>query len=143
MRKMRGTPPSAGQRQRGVMLIEAMVAFLIFSIGVIALVGLQGVAIKESNEAKYRSDASFVADRVIGDIWLSDKTNIAAFAGTYSASSNTGNAWSVAVTDPQIGLPNGSVVVAASGQTVTVTVAWQAPGGRPHSFTQNAVIIDD
>lgn len=55
--------------QSGVMLIEALVAVLIFSIGILALIGLQATMIASSSEAKYRSEASFIAQNRIGEIW--------------------------------------------------------------------------
>lgn len=55
--------------QSGVMLIEALVAVLIFSIGILALIGLQAAMIASSSEAKYRSEASFIAQNRIGEIW--------------------------------------------------------------------------
>jgi len=52
-------------RERGVMLIEALIAILIFSIGILAVVGMQGVAIKNVTESKYRSEAAFLANELI------------------------------------------------------------------------------
>lgn len=133
------------------MLLEALIGVVIFALGILALIGLQSTAIKDANEAKYRSDASFLTNRVIGDLWLADKTALAGFAGTYSATSNAGSAWADAATDPLTGLPNGSIDVVvnvindATGEVrneVVVTVTWQAPGSTPHNFTQRAVIVD-
>lgn len=56
-------------QQRGVMLLEALVAILIFSIGILAIVGLQATSISLSTDAKYRSDASMLANQIIGMMW--------------------------------------------------------------------------
>ena len=45
-------------RQAGVMLLEAMIAILIFSVGILAIVGMQGTAIQNMSEAKYRHGRS-------------------------------------------------------------------------------------
>ena len=47
--------------QQGVVLLEAMIAILIFSVGVLAIVGLQAAMIKNTSESKYRADASYIA----------------------------------------------------------------------------------
>jgi len=60
--------PAPG-RERGVMLIEALVAILIFSIGILAVVGMQAVAIKDVTAAKYRSEAAFLAQELLAQMW--------------------------------------------------------------------------
>ena len=52
----------AGSRQRGATLLEALIGILIFSVGILALVGMQALAIKHMSDAKYRSDAAFFAN---------------------------------------------------------------------------------
>ena len=76
--------------QGGVMLIEALVAMLVFSIGILALIGLQAVAMKEVALAKMRSDASYVADRIIGDLSTIDQTTLNTYAGDYTATARPG-----------------------------------------------------
>ena len=45
------------------MLIEALIGILIFSIGILALIGMQAAAIRNTADARYRSEASFLANR--------------------------------------------------------------------------------
>jgi len=110
-------------RQQGVVLIEVMIAILIFSIGVLAIVGLQATMIKNTADAKYRSDASYIAQQRIGQMWA-DPSNLASYVETN--------------TDISSLLPNGtrSVTQTATGQ-FTVTVTWQQPGpaATTHNFT--------
>ena len=113
--------------QEGVMLIEAMVAILIFSIGVLAIVGLQATMIKNTADSKYRSEASYIAQARIGQMWA-DPEN----AGTY-VETNT-NIDSL--------LPNGrrTVTQPVPGQFI-VTVTWQVPGNATaNNFTTNVRI---
>lgn len=56
------------------MLIEAMLAILIFSIGVLGIIGLQAAAAKASADARYRSEASLLANEIIGRMWATDRT---------------------------------------------------------------------
>ena len=51
------------------MILEAMIAILIFSMGILALVGMQATAINTASDAKYRSTAGFLADQMIGTVW--------------------------------------------------------------------------
>ncbi len=56
------------------MLLEALIAILIFSLGILAIVALQAVSIKLTEDAKYRSDAALLAEELLGQIWTSDRT---------------------------------------------------------------------
>lgn len=114
--------------QKGVVLLEALIAILIFSMGILALVGLQAAMINNTAENKYRSDASFIAQERIGRMW-SDPGNLANY---YENATNVPNQ-----------LPNGTVTVApeATGRgLVTVTVTWQSPGGASHNYTTSTYI---
>ena len=64
--------------QRGVMLIEALVAILIFTLGVVALMGLQANSIAQMSAAKYRTDASYLVSQIMGRMWV-DQGNITAY----------------------------------------------------------------
>ena len=75
----------APRRESGMMLIEALVAILIFSIGILALVGLQATAVKQSTDARFRSDAAALTNDIIAEMWVSDRTTAtlnANFAGS-------------------------------------------------------------
>ena len=56
--------------QRGVFLIEALVALLIFSIGILGLVSLGAVAISAQSDAQYRTEAANLANKVVAEIAL-------------------------------------------------------------------------
>ena len=59
----------ANQKQRGVVLLEALIAILIFSIGILGLVALQANMIKATGDANYRTQATFVAQQHLSEIW--------------------------------------------------------------------------
>ena len=61
---------SVRRGQSGIMLLEALVAILIFSIGILAMVALQAVAIKQSGDANYRTRSTLLANRLIGQMWV-------------------------------------------------------------------------
>ena len=127
---------NAPPRQSGIVLLEALIAILIFSLGILAVVGLQAVAVKQVSDARYRSDAALLANQLLGTMWVGDRT-AAALQTSYNSPQGAGYlAWlgnastpgTVAGTLPGIttssNLP--TVVVDAAG-TVTVTLYWIAP----------------
>lgn len=126
-------PSAVGRRaQHGIVLIDALVATIIFSIGVLGMVALQASAIKLSSDAKFRSDAAMAADQVIAQMWASDPAALAAnFKSPEGASYKT---WKDTVTrlTARSGLPGAAgkppTIDVTSDNIVTVTVYWQAPG---------------
>lgn len=65
----RSGPPALAADQAGVMIIEAMVAMIIFAIGILGLVGLQARMNTAVIESKYRAEAALLADELIGTMW--------------------------------------------------------------------------
>lgn len=56
--------------QEGVMLLEALIGILIFSLGVLALVAMQAVSVSSVSNARYRTEASFLANDILGMAWV-------------------------------------------------------------------------
>jgi type IV pilus assembly protein PilV len=106
--------------QAGVMLIEALVAILIFSVGVIAVMGMQAVSIEQVSAAKYRTDASYLANQITGQMWT-DMPNLANYA---TAGSAVRAPWDATVAAT---LPSGTATITVVSSLVTVTVNWQVP----------------
>ncbi|MFZ3320887.1 MAG: hypothetical protein WA190_00845 [Usitatibacter sp.] len=106
--------------QAGVMLIEALVAILLFSVGVIAVMGMQAVSIEQVSQAKYRTDASYLADQIVGKMWL-DQANIPSYATTGYAGRT---AWNAVVAST---LPNGTATITVVGTMITITINWRLP----------------
>ncbi len=119
--------------QQGIVLIEALVAVLLFSMGVLALVGLQAAMMKNTEDSKFRSEASFIAQQRLGVLWAHPDT-IANYIEYASAPTSVSS------------LPNGTRTTAISTVSgvseVTVTVNWQQPGKDPHHFTTVAHITE-
>lgn len=112
--------PRPRKSQEGVMLIEALVAILIFTIGVIAVMGMQAVSIEQVSQAKYRTDASYLANQITGTMWV-DQSNLA----SYATAGYVGRAgWDAVVAKT---LPAGTGTIAVNGTLVTVTINWQQP----------------
>ena len=115
---MTDLPESIRRPQHGFALLEALIAILIFSIGILSLVGMQATAARYATDAKFRSQAAYQASQCMADI------RVASRAGMADACPDS---TSVA------GLPNSSRTVtivgdAQQGYTVTVTINWKLPG---------------
>lgn len=116
--------------QQGSVLIEAMVALVIFSMGVLALVGLQSAMIKNSSDNRYRAEAQLIAQTHIA--------NMMAYGGDAAN-------YITQVDKDKIKsqLPNGTLTFSALTNTmVTVTVGWQVPGGSPHQVNASSYLFD-
>jgi type IV pilus assembly protein PilV len=132
VRKIMHQPLSRKSAQQGVVLLEAMIAILLFSVGVLAIVGLQAAMIKNTADSKYRAEASYIAQKRVGEMWAADLATPAILATFIE-------------TDFDISgmLPSGKRTVAqiTPGQ-YQVTVKWLQPGAgqTEHNFTTIAVI---
>jgi type IV pilus assembly protein PilV len=115
--------------QAGVVLLEVLVAALIFSIGILGMIGMQAASVTAVSDAKYRSEAAMVADQILARIWA-DQANVTTY--------DTGGS-AVSLAGFEANLPNGKRLVAVGPlpavvvppvpvmRTVTVTITWQPP----------------
>ena len=71
--------------QSGVMLLEALIGILIFSLGILALVGMQATAVRATSDARDRTEASNLTSQLVGQMWL-DRANLANYAWDGSGS---------------------------------------------------------
>lgn len=117
--------PTTKSTQNGMVLLEALIAILLFSMGILALAGLQANMLQNTSSSKYRADASYIAQQQIGTMWASG--NATSYVGT--------------VADISTVLPSGSLAVASpAADKYTITVTWQPPGDIVHNFTTTASI---
>jgi type IV pilus assembly protein PilV len=158
-RRVKHMAISKRERAQGVVLIDAMIAIVIFSIGILGMVALQSSAIQLTSSAKNRINAAMLADQVIAQMWTAGINNLPNYEGTNLTNGGTQylawvNTISCSGTTPSTGCLPGvaahppSIAVtgpvyynaAATPDTnpnyqVTVTVNWQAPGdSTPHSY---------
>ncbi len=123
--------------QKGSMMIEALVAILIFSLGILAMMGLQAASIKLSGDAKYRSDASLLANELTGQMWVSDRTPATLITNFQGGAGTNGTAYTAWVNDVASALP-GVTGVAANQPVVTIT---QVPPTAPATSISDQVTI--
>lgn len=143
--------------QQGVMLIEALIAILIFSIGILAVVGMQSVAIKNVTESRSRSEAAFLASELLAQMWIDQNISPAGantsnvtvanydYQGTGSVPARLAG-WVARVNGklpgstqpgvkPKVTITNAGT----SGATVQIQLFWQQPeeaslGLPPHAY---------
>ena len=148
-------PAPPRQRQSGVLLLEALIAMLIFSIGVLSIVALYANAIKLSGDAKYRSDAALLANQLISQMWVGDRTPTVLntnFAGSGGSGGAAYTAWLANVqatlpgadaNPPSVTVDTSSAPSATTGRVV-VTLFWKAPSesasAPAHTYVETAQI---
>ena len=138
------------ESQAGMMLLEALIGILVFSLGILVLVGMQATAIRMSTDARDRTEASNLATQIVGELWL-DRANLANYV--YDGSGTPPAALANWVTQVENSLPGAAanhptVTVGASatlpasvGTEVEVVVFWQNPSDQnPRRFAMTAYI---
>ena len=135
-------------RQRGVFLLEALVAVLIIAFGILGSVGLLARSVQNVDDAKYRGEAAYLANSLIGLMWVDDRAPAALIANYSTGAAGPGYVEFAAVVAQR--LPNTAAtppdVIVAAGPTatssiVTITIQWQPPGdSAPHTHMASATI---
>ena len=158
---MRSPRSSNSRASQGFMILEVMIALLIFSLGVLGLVGLQANATRSSGQAQYRAQAVLLANELVGMMWAGDHTNVNLMA-TYATDSTDAAfvAWKTKVAAilpgaapptvtltpvPPLALaagPAGSIVplVPLASTQVAIVVSWQV-AGEPSSDNLHNVTV--
>lgn len=148
---------AARDAQSGGMLLEALIAILLFSIAILGLAGLQARGIEVVRDAEYRAQASLFANQIVGQMWA-DRFNVPLFAlnpggaavactvGANASAHPAVTAWLNGLAGAVPGALPGAAgllqqIEVAPNNVVTVTVCWQAPqDAAPHAFTMTAQI---
>ena len=123
------------RKQSGSVLLEALVSVVIFSFGMLAMISMQSAAVRNTAEAKYRADASFLANQVIGQMWgvapaaLVDFSNVteanSANCDSNAETDGSASTWQETVRDmlPGAEMARQKIFIAAEN-LVTVRVCW-------------------
>lgn len=149
--------------QSGVMLLEVLIALLIFALGVLGLVGLQANAVKQSGQTKYRADATLLANELVGQMWITSR-DFATLNARFKSGGSGGTdylAWKTRVAASLPGAASYPPVVTltqvqpldaiVSGATapatglpastqVSITMYWKAPG-EPATEPAHKVVL--
>lgn len=141
----------------GASLLEALIALLIFSIGLLGLLGLQANALGASRDAQYRAEAAVLAHEIIGIMWT-DRANLTQYAH-YGTAGNVCSPAGTATTNANAlrwlnqfttagnakFLPGATAaaqqIFVDADRTVRVTLCWRGPQDAGwHNYTAVARI---
>jgi type IV pilus assembly protein PilV len=109
------------KNQSGVLLIEALIAVLIFSFGLLGLVGLQAVSTQNATNAEERMRATMLANDIVSVMWVKKTLNPIAEVDTWKALIADGT---------KSGLNSATGDVSIVGGVATVTITWKSPSKK-------------
>ena len=115
---------------RGAFLIEAMIAIVVFSVGMLAILGVVGKMSISSSDARYRVEAAQYAESILAEMRLYDP---ATRATAYASGGTRYTAWTTRITAagalPQTGADSGTAPLAITfnGSQVAIAITWHAP----------------
>lgn len=117
---------------RGYVLLEALVALLIFSLGLLGMIGFQAASTKIATDSRFRTEAALLADELMAKMAMSD---LAAVKSDYAQNGTKFQSW---YKDRVIGasyLPNATVTIDWTSPSYTsktlvavLTIQWTMPG---------------
>jgi type IV pilus assembly protein PilV len=139
------TPSPARRRQRGLVMVEALISILLLSVGVVGLLRLQSAAVTLAQDAKNRADAAFLADQIVGTIWADKRSARASYAHqpgggdcSFSGTASTNDRVTAWIGNGAAGTVSGMLPQTGSGQQivvdgdkVTVRLCWKAHRDAP------------
>jgi type IV pilus assembly protein PilV len=117
------------KQQSGFMLIEVLIAILIFSFGILGLVGLQAATTNNSISAEDRSQAALLTDNLVAILW--SKSKLVNGSCDLLCAADGGNAkdyanWQSKVKTTFQGGAGVATLDASNPALVTVSITWTA-----------------
>jgi type IV pilus assembly protein PilV len=126
--------PRIARAQRGMALLECLMALLIFSVGLLGLLGLEARVMNTSTNSENRNRAAMIASEVASQMWLHD-TVVPTAPAIVAAGANAAN-------QTLGGLPGGAVTVTQIGTTnaADITVTWQEVNAPASQLTTRVIL---
>jgi type IV pilus assembly protein PilV len=146
---MRNRHHPTPRAQRGSFLLEALISVLIVALGLLGLIALQARAIQNVDDAQYRAEAAYLANALLGQMWVHDPTKLVAdFATGGGANYVEFKAWAaqrlpganIALNAPKVDIQPGLTPQASD---VRIQLFWQPPGepaGTQHKYDITATV---
>ncbi|WP_230414355.1 PilV family protein [Collimonas silvisoli] len=136
------------KQQGGFLLIEVLAAILIFSFGILGLVGLQASTINNSISAEDRSQAALLADNLVATLW--NKSKLVGSSCDLLCAADAGNAtdytnWQAKVKTAFQGGSGVATLDASNASLVTITISWTSAvktntATASHTYTTEVVV---
>ena len=131
---------------KGGTLLEGLLAIVMFSMGLLAILRLLTVSAIDSGNSQFRSEASLLASDLVSRIWTGDRSFNGINDRFGNASTDDYRDWLASVQQRLPGVSastNAPVITISSDRTVTVTLSWQASGDRDaHQLIFQTLITD-
>jgi type IV pilus assembly protein PilV len=150
---MKNTFPSR-QVQQGAFLLEALIGILIFSLGILGIVGLQAQAMRFTNDAEYRAEAVYLANSLISQMWADKQSTLKALYDSgvggarytqFALDVQNGMPGAILTSPPVVKVDDPTLPAAATktSSVVQVQITWRIPGDpitTVHNYTTTGVI---
>lgn len=129
------------KNKKGIFIIEAMVAVMIFLIGTLGILKYQGDTILSTSQTQYRITAAFLAESLVGSMWLSrgelskyvDKTHKEYLSWIEQVNTSLPGA---ADNPPTITVETSDEGIS----TINITIKWQHNNGQTSSHSLSSTI---
>ncbi len=119
--------------QRGVALLEALIAVVLLAVGLLGTIGLQARAYSALTDATLRAEATLATEKLIG-IMGNDQANVNKYA--FAGAGTPDVRLEVWLADLRKQIPGASVVITVapaktvSGSAVDMTISWTRKAGE-------------
>lgn len=131
------TYPKPLSSSSGAMLVEALIGLLIFALGILALIGMQGTAIRTAQDARYRTEAVNYAQDLLSQILVNvNRTSTASLAASLATFQHQPGGSNCAYT----GAVSTSTIVTSWAGLVTGTSGITPPPRLPLPGTTTAMV---
>jgi type IV pilus assembly protein PilV len=138
---------TVGRRgQDGFTLIESLIAMVVFSVGVLGLVGMQSMSTRVTTDARLRTEAAAAADELLARMQTTSRATVVADFSTGGARFDD---WlTTRLRAAGTGLPDAQAnvsfsVVGADPNTVRIEITWTLPRERERALSGggSAVVV--
>lgn len=120
------TRSQGGGHQAGIALMEALVAILIFSFGVLGLIALEASAVNFAVDSEDRNRAALFASEIASSMWTAGSVSV-----TNARLAPQVVTWQANISNPTTtGLNNGTLTitpVAGTTNAADITITWKPP----------------
>jgi type IV pilus assembly protein PilV len=131
----------AARGQRGIALLEALLAIVVLAIGLLGTIGMQARSYSALSEASMRAEATIATESLLG-VMASDQANLAKYALAAGPGATPSAELMPWYTATRASIPGAQVVItiaAVAGTArseVDITLSWTRKAGGPTNVHQ-------